>query len=95
MRYLSFTSEDAKRRLHPEQLHADAPGVAGADVVGPGKGALVDGHGHAVQAVHIGQSLTDIDIGKALGVLDDVAVHCAGVVFNGDAQPVPVFGTGF
>ena len=81
--------------LHPKRLHADPPGIAGADVIGPGKGALIDGNGHAVQAVDIGQGFPDVDIGKAFGQGDDIPVHRPGIVFNGDAEPVPIPGAGF
>ena len=69
-----------------ERFDSDPPGIAGSDVIGPGKGTLIDGHSHAIQAVHISQRLTHIYLRKALGIEDNIAVNAAGVIFDGDAD---------
>ena len=61
----------------PEGRDPNPPGVAGANIVGSGEAALVDGHGYAVQAVHIGQGLAHVHIRKTLGKENDIAVNGA------------------
>ena len=78
-----------------EGFQADTPGIAGAHIVSPCEAALIDCHGNTVQAVHVGQCFADENIRKAFAEQNDVAVNAAGVVFNGDADPVAIADAGF
>ena len=91
-----YSAIGADSCLEPgEGCDGNTPAVAGADVVGSGEGALVDGHRQAVQGVDVDQGFAYIYIREAALIYDDVAVDGAGVILDGDAQSVTVLGIGF
>lgn len=84
-----------KQRLEAlERLNPNSPGIAGADIVGSGKAALVDGNRDTVKTVYIGQRLPDVNIGKALREQDDITVNAAGIVLDGNADPIAILNSG-
>ena len=70
--------------------YRNPPVCAGPDIISPREASLIDGHRHAVEAVHIDKRLAHVDVGKALGVNQNILIERPRLIFNADLDPSAV-----